>query len=133
EVDEQGLAAPAVEHVAQRRDVADRLRHLLAVQLQESVVHPDVRELAARSLRLGAFVLVMREDEVEAAEMNLETRPEELLCHGRALDVPAGAAASPGRFPTGVLALLVRLPEREVTRVFLERVRLLLFDLIGAL
>ena len=40
--------------------------------------------------------------------------------HRRALDAPA-AARSPGRPPLAVLARLVRLPEREVERVLLER------------
>ena len=39
--------------------------------------------------------------------------------------MPAGAAASPRRVPPGVLALLVRLPEREVARVLLEHALLL--------
>src|SRR5204862_6634878 len=42
-----------------------------------------------------------------------------LLGHRRALDVPAGAPAPPRRVPRGVLALLLRLPEREVQRVLL--------------
>src|SRR5262249_9043042 len=73
------------------------------------------------------------EDEVEPAAVDLEARPEQLLCEHRALDVPARSAAAPRRVPGGVLALLVRLPEREVARVLLERVRLLLLDLIRAL
>ena len=44
---------------------------------------------------------------------------EQLLRHRRALDVPARAAAPPRRVPRGVLALLMRLPEREVERVLL--------------
>jgi hypothetical protein len=81
EVDEHRLAAPALEYVRQRRDVPDRLRHLLARQLEQTVVHPDTRELAPGSLRLRTFVLVMRKHEVEAAEMDLELRAKELLRH----------------------------------------------------
>ncbi len=44
-----------------------------------------------------------------------------------------GAADAPGRLPRRVLALLRRLPEREVARVLLARVRLLLLDLVGPL
>src|SRR5262249_11704652 len=40
---------------------------------------------------------------------------------------PPGPPAPPRRVPPGVLALLVPLPEREVARVFLELVLLLLF------
>ena len=51
---------------------------------------------------------------------------------------PSTRCASPGaraprRVPRGVLARLRRLPEREVARILLQRVRLLLLHLIGAL
>src|SRR5689334_4947219 len=63
----------------------------------------------------------MREDEIKSAAVDLEGRPEVLLGHRRALDVPARPAAPPRRVPPRVLALLVPLPEREVARVFLAR------------
>ena len=47
--------------------------------------------------------------------------------------MPTRTAATPGRLPRCVLARLVRLPEREVARILLERVRLLLLDLVGPL
>src|SRR5262245_44733167 len=75
----------------------------------------------------------MRELEVETAAVDLEARAEVLLGHGRALDVPAGPATAPRRVPPGVLARLVRLPQREVARILLERVRLLLLHLIEPL
>src|SRR5215211_8919842 len=75
----------------------------------------------------------MREDEVEAAAVDLELGAEVLLGHHGALDVPARPATAPGRVPPGVLPRLVRLPEREVAGVLFERVGLLLFDLVEAL
>src|SRR5437667_5968770 len=75
----------------------------------------------------------MGEDQVEPAAVDLEARPELVLSHDRALDVPARSPAPPRRIPRRVLARLVRLPEREVARVLLERVRLLLLDLVGTL
>ena len=57
--------------------------------------------------------------EVVAAAVDLEADAEQLLGHRRALDVPARAPAAPGRVPGGVLALLLRLPEREIERVLL--------------
>ena len=95
-----------------------------------SVVHPDPRELVADRERLRDLVLVVREHEVESAAVDLEHRPERVLGHRRALDVPARPAATPRRVPGGVLARLVRLPEREVARILLERVRLLLLHLL---
>ena len=121
EVDEQRLAAPLVQRLAQRDDVAERLRHLLAGEPQHPVVHPEPRELVPERARLRDLVLVVREDQVEPAAVDLEHRPEVLLGHRRALDVPARPAAAPRRVPPRVLALLVRLPEREVARILLQR------------
>src|SRR5580704_13719046 len=67
----------------------------------------------------------MREAEVEPAAVNLKPRPEVLLGHGGALDVPTGTAPAPGRRPPRVLVRLVRLPERKVPWVFLPRAGLL--------
>ena len=77
--------------------------------------------LAARRLGLGDLVLVVGEDEVGAAAVDVEVEAEDLLGHRRALDVPAGPAAAPRRVPGRVLALLLRLPEREVLRALLQR------------
>jgi hypothetical protein len=46
------------------RDVAERLRHLLAVDLDEAVVHPVPGEPLALGHGLGPLVLVVREGEV---------------------------------------------------------------------
>src|SRR6185437_2709363 len=69
----------------------------------------------------------MREDQVDAAAMDLEDRPEELLRHRRAFDVPARTAGPPGRLPNRVLALLVGLPQCEVAGVLLQLGALRLF------
>ena len=47
EEDERRLAAPRVEHVAERDVVSDRLVHLGAAELEHPVVHPDPRERPA--------------------------------------------------------------------------------------
>ena len=133
EEDEQRLAPPPVERVAHRRDVALGLGHLLAGEAEHPVVRPQLRERMPERARLGDLVLVVREDEVEPAAVDLERRAEQLLGHHRALDVPAGPAASPRRVPRRVLARLVRLPQREVARILLARVRLLLLDLLRPL
>ena len=51
--------------------------------------------------------------------MDLEADAEQLLGHRRALDVPAGPPAAPRRVPGGVLARLLRLPQREVEGILL--------------
>ena len=80
-----------LEQVADGHEVAERLRHLLALHLQEAVMQPDIGhhgrpEAAAR---LGDLVLVVREDEVEPAGMDVEHLAEMGPRHRRALDVPA--------------------------------------------
>ena len=77
--DEQRVTTPGVEDVAQRHDVALRLRHLLGSELEHAVVHPDVREAVPERARLRELVLVVREAQVEAAAVDLELRPEVLL------------------------------------------------------
>src|SRR4029079_7591003 len=87
----------------------------------------------AERLGLRELVFMVWEDEVEPAAVDLERWSEQLLGEHRALDVPARPATPPGRVPRGVLTLLVRLPEGEVARILLQRVRLLLLDLSGSL
>ena len=43
------LAVVALEHLADGEEVAERLRHLLVVDVEQAVVHPDVGEGARRS------------------------------------------------------------------------------------
>ena len=71
--------------------------------------------------RLRRLVLVVGEDQVVAAAVDLERRAEHRLRHRGALDVPARPAAAPRRVPRRVLHRLGRLPEREVERVLLAR------------
>ncbi len=67
---------------------------------------------------LGELVLVVGEDQVVAAAVDVHRQAEVGLDHGRALDVPAGAARAPGTVPHR-LARLGRLPQHEVGRVLL--------------
>src|SRR4051812_29427887 len=83
-------------------------------------MQPQSRErLPARGLALRDLVLVMREDEVPSAAVDVEGGPEILLAHRRALDVPSGPAFSPRAVPGHALGLsgLGRLPEREIERI----------------
>ena len=75
---------------------------------------PDPR----RRLALGDLVLVVREDQVHAAAVQIEVRAEQFEPHRRALQVPAGAAGAEGGFPLRFPGLR-GLPEHEVVGVFL--------------
>src|SRR5262245_9543120 len=88
-------------------------------------VQPDARERAdaGEGLGLGALVLVVREDVVDAAGVNVDLRAEVLGAHGGAFDVPAREASAPRALPDELCPLgLGGLPQREVARVVLERV-----------
>ncbi len=78
---------------------------------------------AVAALALGDLVLVMREEQVDAAGMQVDGLAEVLPDHRAALDVPAWAplrgAAGAGPFHLAVLLGLIGLPEREVAHVVL--------------
>ena len=72
------LARPVAQQIPHRVDVAEGLGHLLALDDEVAVVHPVARErravVGADALR--AFVLVVREDEVLAAAVDVEGRSQ---------------------------------------------------------
>src|SRR4029450_11741246 len=62
---------------------------------------------------LGDLILVVGEDEVESAAVDVDRAAEVRADHRRAFDVPAGAAAAPWAVPPNH-ALIARLPQDEV-------------------
>src|SRR5580765_4079257 len=69
-----------------------------------SAVEPILHEVFSGRLQTSAFalrdlILVMREDEVFAAQMQIEAGPEDFHAHGAALDVPARPAFAPRARP----------------------------------
>ena len=114
-----------VDDVLQVVDVAERLRHLLARLASSSIIRCSAwnqkREncLPGRAFALRDLVLVMREDQVDAAGVDVDRRlAEQAQRHRRALDVPAGTARPDAGIP-GRLARLGRLPQHEVAGVVL--------------
>src|SRR5258708_33402443 len=84
-----------LENVPQGIEIAERLRHLLPFDEEKLGVQPEARErLSGERLRLRDLVFMVREDQVDAARMNIERLAQILDRHDRALDVPAGAAGS---------------------------------------
>ena len=118
-------AEPLVDDVLQIEDVAERLRHLVALAarlLDHQVldVKPEARKLSARRpLALRNLVLVMREDQVDAAGVQIDRRlAEQPQRHRRALDVPTRTPGSDPRIPRGFTSL-GGFPDHEVPCVVL--------------
>ena len=108
-----------IEQLADPGDVPGRFGHLGPVHPEMGAVQPRPDEgLAGRRLALGDLVLVMREDQVHAAGVDVEGRTEVGHAHRRAFDVPAGPARTDRRLPRG-LARLGPLPQGEVADVVL--------------
>src|SRR4051812_29164216 len=74
-------------------------------------------------LALRDLVLVVREDQVATAGVDVDLIAERLAHHRRALDVPARATLAPGALPER-LAGLGSFPEGKVARVALARLEL---------
>src|SRR6185369_10418655 len=80
------LGTKLLEHVLDQEEALLRLRHLLAAERHHAVVQPEVDErLAGRRLGLRDLVLVVREDEILSAAVQVERLAEILHGHGRAL------------------------------------------------
>src|ERR1700719_3306823 len=76
----QNFPRPVLQQLMNRHKITERLRHLLAFDLQEAVVHPVSRHhrRVKGAARLGDFVLVVREDEIDAAAVDVERLAEML-------------------------------------------------------
>src|SRR5262249_58664218 len=99
-----------------------RLRHLVFAEVDEAVVDPIAGErLMRHRLDLRDLALVVREDQVLAAAVDVERRAEIAHGHRGALDVPAGTTRAPGTRPRGLIRL-GRLPQGEIPRVALSLV-----------
>ena len=105
----------AGEELVEGDEVAEALAHLLPVDGDHVVVHPVFDHLVAlRGHGLGYLALVVGEDEVHPAAVDVEVGPEVFAPHGRALAVPAGEAFAPGAGPSHDVFRLCVLPEGEV-------------------
>ena len=81
--------------------VADRLGHLLALELEKGIVDPVPGErLAGGPLGLGDLVLVVGEDEVLAAAVDVEAATRYLPAMAEH-SMPAGAARPQGESQVG--------------------------------
>src|SRR3984893_4385258 len=89
-VEPQHFAWPIRKQFPDGDKVAEALRHLVAFDLQKTVVHPDIGHAAfvERAAALRELVLMMRKHEINAPAMDVELFAEMLPSHRRALDMP---------------------------------------------
>ena len=99
-------------------DIAHRLGHLGAAEIEHAVVQPPACErcAAVRALALRHFVFVMRELQVNAAGMDVDGGPQMRRRHRRAFDMPTRAATAPRRVPAGQI-VAGGFPQHEITGV----------------
>ena len=82
-------------------------------------MHPDVGErLTGRAFALCDLILVVREDEVGSAAVDIQGVADVVAAHCRALDMPAGSALAERGIPVRLTGL-GSLPDCEVHRVAL--------------
>src|ERR1043165_8692940 len=74
--------------------------------------------LPRRAFTLRDLILVMREDEIDTAGVNVKRLAKIVHRHRRALDMPARTSASDRRVPRRFSLARRFFPKREVTRVF---------------
>ncbi len=97
---DRGRLVPLKHQVTQGEEVAQALRHLLAFDQQEARMKPEVREgFSGKRFRLRDFVLVMREDQIFSAGMQIEGFAQLLHRHDGALDMPSRASRADRGIP----------------------------------
>ena len=96
--DQQPVRPRIVLHhqIVEGREVVQRLRHLLAADLDESVVHPVLGEAPTERDGLRPLVLVVGEGQVQTTAVQIEPVAQQVETHDHALGVPTGATRSPG-------------------------------------
>ena len=103
-----------LEQIEKVRDVAETLRHLLALGIDhETVVHPMSRKVPTKCHRLRPLILMMRKAQIGAPTVQVEPVAKQLQTHDHTFAVPARPPITPRRRPTW-LTRLRELPQREV-------------------
>ena len=88
------------EELLEGDEVIITLTHLLARDGDHIVVHPVVDGLMTKgSTALRYLCLVVREDEVKSAAVDVESFAQVFGAHRRAFHVPSGEAFTPRRRP----------------------------------
>src|SRR5258708_12893770 len=90
--------------------------HFLLSHVQKTGMDPIACKcFAGEALTLGALVLVVREDQIGTAAMDIDLFTQRFHCHRRTLDMPAGTSMTPGALPPRLFRFRC-FPEGKVTR-----------------
>ena len=108
-----GTSVVGGEQVGQRREVLERLAHLLCSHHHPTRMRPVVGEHLAVGHGLGSLVLVVGELEVLSPGVEVEPFAEEVEAHHHALSVPTRTASTEGGVPARLTVLSV-LPQHEI-------------------
>ena len=113
-------AVSLVDQIPQRVKVPLGLRHLLVIHEKMLAVNPESRKrLAGDSFTLSNLVLVMGENIVDAAAMNIERVAEILHRHCGAFQMPAWTADAERRSPSRLLLVFRGFPQHEIVGLLL--------------
>ena len=90
----------ASKELLQSDEVAKTLTHLLTIDGNHIVVHPVTNHLVAlRSYSLRNLALVVRENQIHAATVNIKVAAQVLASHGSTLAVPSWETIAPRTRP----------------------------------
>ena len=105
------------------KEIAQALAHFLAFNLKKAIMHPHighgVRAMGATGL--SDLILMVREDQVQPAAMDIEGFAQIALGHGRAFDMPARTPPTPWTVPARLLGAR-KLPQYEIGGIALMRI-----------
>ena len=77
-------------------EISERFGHLAVVDVQETIMHPvSCKNLTIAALTLCDLILMMREDQILTACMDIDLFSKIFLRHNRALNMPARTSVAP--------------------------------------
>src|SRR5262249_46945495 len=107
----------ALQKVSECKKVAFRFRHLLPINEEMFVMHPETHERFARyCFTLSDLVFVMGKNVIDAAAVDVQRLTQLLHRHCRTFEMPARPTGTERSFPSGFLFILRRFPQNEVAR-----------------
>ena len=106
------------QDVLDQEKIPQRFTHFLRVNCDKTVVNPvaDERRTTGERLRLSHFILMMRENQITAAAVEIKAATQVFIRHCTAFDVPTGASIPPGTFPEW-FAWFGAFPEGKIHRM----------------